>query len=139
MLPYLKSLETYHGPGKDDAHGKDGPINISDGGFRGTKGQEDFLAAAAKVGYESTEDLQRLDECNKFERWLRYVSPDGKRQDTAHTYLHPRLQDGKHPNLHVLVKSKVLRVLFDDQKNAVGVEYSMSVQIQYQKLLLTPS
>jgi alcohol oxidase len=53
---------------------------------------------------------------------MRYISPDGKRQDAASRYLHPRLQDGKHPNLHVLVETRVVRILFDD-KRAVGVEY----------------
>lgn len=130
-MPYLKSLETYHGKGKSEHHGYDGPIHISDGGFRGTNSMNDFITAAAKVGYKDTDDLQCLEENNKFERWLRYVSPEGKRQDTAHTYLHPLLQDGKHPNLHVLVKSKVLRVVFDDQKRAVGVEYSMSRPVQH--------
>lgn len=131
IMPYLKSLETYHGKGKSEHHGYDGPIHISDGGFRGTNSMNDFISAAAKVGYKDTDDLQCLEENNKFERWLRYVSPEGKRQDTAHTYLHPLLQDGKHPNLHVLVKSKVLRVVFDDQKRAVGVEYSMSRPVQH--------
>lgn len=91
---------------------------------------ENYISAAKKAGYDDTQDLQCLDENNKYERWLRYVSPEGKRQDTAHTYLHPLLQDGKHPNLHVLVKSKVLRVVFDDQKRAVGVEYTPNPQYQ---------
>ncbi|KAI7975026.1 hypothetical protein EIK77_002379 [Talaromyces pinophilus] len=55
---------------------------------------------------------------------MRYISPDGKRQDAASRYLHPRLRDGKHPNLHVLLKTKIVRVLFDcDNKKAGGVEY----------------
>jgi alcohol oxidase len=75
-------------------------------------------------------DLQNLDENNGLERWLRYVSPEGKRQDTAHTYLHPKLEDGQHPNLHVLVESKVVRVLFDETKRAVGVEYTPNPEFQ---------
>lgn len=56
---------------------------------------------------------------------MRYISPDGKRQDAASRYLHPKLQDGQHPNLHVLIQTKVVRVLFDhdNNKRAVGVEY----------------
>lgn len=55
----------------------------------------------------------------------RYVSPEGKRQDAAHCYVHPLLEDGKHPNLHVLIKSKVARVIFDrsNPPRAIGVEY----------------
>ena len=53
------------------------------------------------------------------------MSPDGKRQDAAHRYVHPLLQDGQHPNLHVLVESKVIRIIFDESSppRAVGVEY----------------
>jgi alcohol oxidase len=33
------------------------------------------------------------------------------------------IQSGDYPNLHLLVDSKVTRVLFDDNKRATGVEY----------------
>jgi choline dehydrogenase-like flavoprotein len=35
------------------------------------------------------------------------------------------LQDGKHPNLHILLESKILRVLFDKSSTpkAIGIEY----------------
>ncbi|KAI0126264.1 alcohol oxidase-like protein [Xylariales sp. AK1849] len=122
VLPFMKKLETYHGPGDKEVHGYDGPIHVSSGTFRATKSESDFIEAAGKVGYPEHKDLQMLDANNGIERWQRYVSPDGKRQDTAHTYLHPKLQDGKHPNLHVVVESQVLRVLFEGKK-AVGIEY----------------
>ncbi|KAH7014854.1 alcohol oxidase-like protein [Ilyonectria destructans] len=122
LLPYLKKLETYHGEDPDNVHGRDGPINVSDGTFRGVNAESDFINAAGEVGWPEIPDLQNLKSINGFQRWKRFVSPDGKRQDTAHRYLHPALQDGKHPNLHVLVESSVVRVLFDDNKKAVGVE-----------------
>jgi alcohol oxidase len=68
-------------------------------------------------------DLQNLDANNAIERYYRYVGPNGRRQDSAHRYLHPKLQSGEYPNLHVLVEKKVVKVLFDDNKRAVGVEY----------------
>lgn len=83
-----------------------------------------------QMGWPEIADLQTLDAINGVQRWKRYVSPEGKRQDTAHRYLHPRLQDGKHPNLHVLCESKVLRVLFDDDKRAVGVECTPNPDLQ---------
>ena len=52
------------------------------------------------------------------------MTPEGVRADAAHAYIHPLLNDGKHPNLHVLCESKVVRVLFDENKRAVGVEYT---------------
>ena len=81
------------------------------------------MDAAAKLGYPEYKDLQSLDANNGTERYLRYVGPNGRRQDSAHRYLHPKLQSGDYPNLHVLVEKQVLKVLFDDNKRAVGVEY----------------
>lgn len=63
-----------------------------------------------------------MDAVNGVQRAMRYVDPEGRRQDTAHQYLFPRLGDGRHPNLHVLLQSRVKRVLFDG-KRAVGIEY----------------
>jgi alcohol oxidase len=126
----FSQLETYHGKGEKDHHGYNGPIHVSDGTFRASTSEDDFIKATSKVGWPEISDLQSLDANNGIGRWLRYVSPDGKRQDTAHTYLHPKLQDGKHPHLHVLVESKVLRVLFDENKRAVGVEYTSNPDFQ---------
>ncbi|EED11964.1 glucose dehydrogenase, putative [Talaromyces stipitatus ATCC 10500] len=124
MLPYLRKLETYHGPGAKDTHGSNGPIHVSGGTYRALKSENDFISAAKKVGWTEIEDLQDLDSNNGVQRAMRYISPDGKRQDAATKYLLPRLQNGKHPNLHVLIESKVVRVLFDNgNKKAVGVEY----------------
>ncbi|KAL2069366.1 hypothetical protein VTL71DRAFT_15704 [Oculimacula yallundae] len=123
LLPYLQKLETYHGSGKPDTHGCDGPIHISDGGYSSKGLQQDFITAAGKVGLSDILDLQDLKSNNGVSRWLRYISPDGKRQDTAHRYLHALLNGGKHPNLHVLVETQVVRVLFDEQAKANGVEF----------------
>jgi alcohol oxidase len=103
---------------------------VSDGGFRAKVAEDDFMTAAANYGLPEIHDLQNLDENNGFERWQRYVSPEGKRQDTAHRYLHPKLEDGQHPNLRVLVESKVVRVLFDETKRAIGVEYTPNPEFQ---------
>lgn len=83
-------------------------------------------------GLPESKDMQSLDANNCCERSLRYVSPEGKRQDAAHTFLHPKLQDGKHPNLHVLVETKVVRVIFDDAKKACGVEVAPNPDFQIQ-------
>ncbi|KAI1773250.1 GMC oxidoreductase [Hypoxylon cercidicola] len=138
LWPYLKKLETYHGPGDPKHHGFDGPIHVSDGLFRSKRFEDDWLHAAEQVGYPEIADLQSLDTNNGFQRWLRYMSPDGKRMNTAHAYLHPRLRDGKHPNLHVLVQSKVVRVLFDEHKRACGVEFTPNPQFQMQASYSTP-
>lgn len=81
------------------------------------------MEAAAQMGYPEVDDLQNLDNNNAVERYLRYVGPNGRRSDAAHTYIHPKLRSGDYPNLHVLVEKQVNKVLFDDNKRAVGVEY----------------
>lgn len=40
------------------------------------------------------------------------------------------MADGKHPNLHLLLETKVARVLFDSDKRAVGVECEPSNSFQ---------
>ncbi|KAK5173083.1 uncharacterized protein LTR77_003205 [Saxophila tyrrhenica] len=123
ILPFMKKLETYHGSGTKN-HGDRGPVQISNGAFRGIKSQEDWLSAASKLGYQEYTDLQDPTSVNNgWERAMKYSTPEGDRADSAHAYIHPLLEDGKHINLHVLCESKVVRVLFDDNKRAVGVEY----------------
>ncbi|RYP75326.1 hypothetical protein DL771_002422 [Monosporascus sp. 5C6A] len=129
LLPYMKKLETYHGHGEAERHGYNGPVHISSGTYRAKASEDDFIRAAGEVGYQEFRDLQDLEANNGVERWQRYIGPDGRRQDAASSYLHPKLQDGEHPNLHVIVESQVSRILFD-QKRAVGVEYSPNPEYQ---------
>ncbi|KAH6695058.1 alcohol oxidase [Plectosphaerella plurivora] len=124
LLPFMKKLETYHGPGDKSVHGDSGPVHVSSGTFRSEAPENDFIQAAKQIGIQEIKDLQCLDANNGIERWLRTVSKDGKRQDTARVYLHDKLNGDSYPNLHVLVESKVVRVLLDDEKRAVGVEYT---------------
>ncbi|KIV79922.1 hypothetical protein PV11_07461 [Exophiala sideris] len=130
LYPFLKKFETYHGQGEKEHHGQDGPIHVSSGTFRAKAAENDFIEAAAKMGYNELKDLQNLDTNNGTERWLRYVSPDGKRQDAAHRYLHPKLESGDYPNLHVLVQNQVVKVLFNEEKRAVGVEYQANPKFE---------
>ncbi|KAI1497613.1 putative alcohol oxidase [Biscogniauxia marginata] len=128
LLPYLKKFETYHGLRGKDHHGYNDPIQVSDGPFCSTKADDDFIAALEEVGYHEVEDLQDFNSVS-VARGRKYVFPEGKRQDVANTYLHPRLQDGKHPNLHVLVESQVIRVIFDNNR-ASGVEFRPNPALQ---------
>jgi alcohol oxidase len=73
--------------------------------------------------------MQDFKAANGFSRWLRYNSPDGKRQDTAHRYVHPLMASGDYPNLHLLVQSTVSRVIFEGNR-AVGVEYLPNASFQ---------
>ncbi|KAK4894498.1 hypothetical protein LTR27_007384 [Elasticomyces elasticus] len=123
IYPFLKKFENYHGQGEKEHHGFDGPVNISGGTHRCKHAEDDFIQAADAMGYHELKDIQNLRDNNATERWLKYVGPNGRRQDSAHRFLHPKLQSGKFPNLHVLVEKQVIRVLLDENKKAVGVEY----------------
>lgn len=116
-------LETYHGDDAKGVHGHEGPIHISRGTYSSPKIENDFISAAKTVGWSEVPDLSDLDSINAVWRAKRFISPLGKRQDVVSTYLRPRLRDGKHPNLHVLVESEVSRILIDDNKKASGVEF----------------
>ncbi|OTB08952.1 putative alcohol oxidase [Hypoxylon sp. CI-4A] len=121
LMPYLNKYETYHGSRGKDYHGYDGPVHVSHGPLCNTKFVDDAIDALKAVGVNQVEDLQDYNSIG-VARGNKFMSPGGKRQDVGHSYLHPRLQDGRHPNLHVLVESQVLKVIFKDGR-ACGVEY----------------
>ncbi|ORY12196.1 GMC oxidoreductase-domain-containing protein [Clohesyomyces aquaticus] len=123
ILPFMRNFETYHGRGDREHHGDSGPVHVSKGTYIARRAEDTFLDAATKVGYPEIRDLQTLDANNGVERYMRYVGLNGRRQDAAHAYVHPKLQSGKYPNLHVLVEKQVIRILLDGNKRAVGVEY----------------
>ncbi|RYP72124.1 hypothetical protein DL770_008017 [Monosporascus sp. CRB-9-2] len=129
LWPYLRKFETYHGLGREEHHGYDGPIQVSGGPFRSVEAENGSITAMREVGYHEVEDLQDLQSIG-VARILKYVSPQGQRQDVAHTYLHPRLQDGRHPNLHVLVESQIVRVIFDGSRRTSGVEFRPNPAMQ---------
>ncbi|KAM7187200.1 GMC oxidoreductase domain containing protein [Rhypophila sp. PSN 637] len=122
LMPLINKIETYHGPGDQSRHGHNGPIHISAGTFRSERSRESFIAAAQKADRPVVDDAQAFDEIG-IQRAVSYISPEGIRQDTASRYLLPKLKDGRHPELHVLLQHLVLRILFDDNKKAVGVEF----------------
>ncbi|RYP57265.1 hypothetical protein DL769_009591 [Monosporascus sp. CRB-8-3] len=126
LIPYMRKAETYHSDDPKRVHGTDGPIHISQGTFSATRSQDAFVEAAAQQGWKEVADLGDLESVNGVQRAKRYISPNGKRQDAAHKYLHPRLQGGERPNLHVLVQAQVISVTFDGKK-ASGITYQPSV------------
>jgi alcohol oxidase len=134
MIEYFKRFETYSGTGKEGVHGCEGPIGVSGGRFRTPRAEDAFLRAAGLVGLKEVDDVQsmRPAEVNAVQRMFRYVSPGtGRRQDAATCHLKPRLRDGKHPNLHVLVEHQIVRVIVDDvSKKAVGIECRPTPDLQ---------
>lgn len=108
----------------DENHGDNGPIQVSRGTYDAPKMQAEYIAAAKKVGWREVPDRSDVNSVNAVWRANRFISPEGKRQDAASCYIHPRLKDGEHPNLQILVETQVTRVLFDQTNDrAVGVEF----------------
>ncbi|KAG9256214.1 putative glucose dehydrogenase [Emericellopsis atlantica] len=122
MLRCMKKVEDYHDPDPEGTHGTRGPVQVSGGLYRAKRAEEDFLRALDEVGWPIVEDLQDLRAVNSFARARRMVSPEGRRQDAAHKYLHPRLSDRAHSNLHVLVETQAVKVLVEDGQ-AKGVVF----------------
>ncbi|OAA72378.1 alcohol dehydrogenase [Cordyceps fumosorosea ARSEF 2679] len=106
----------------ESAHGHAGPIQISYGTHCPKMINDDIFDAAEALGIPHVANLQDFEAGHGFERWAKYISPDGRRQDTAHGYIHPLLKSGNYPNLHILPDSTVTRIKFDGTR-AVGVEY----------------
>jgi alcohol oxidase len=68
MLPLCNKLETYHikGEGHDESkHGYEGPIHVSDGGYRG-KSELEFMKTITEMGHEEIIDLQNLENNGGF-------------------------------------------------------------------------
>ncbi|KAF7538141.1 hypothetical protein G7054_g3177 [Neopestalotiopsis clavispora] len=127
LAPYMNKVETYHGEGLKEHHGQAGPIQISSGPYRQKGAEQDFISSMNHIGYPETKDLHNLESSNGVAHCLKYASLEGMRQDAAHTYLHPRIKDGHHDNLKVLLESQVIKVIFDTETNrAVGVEYRVN-------------
>lgn len=80
-----------------------------------------MIQAGIRAGVPETLDAQDLETSHGLQRNLLYTSPGGKRSDAAHAYLHPRLRDGKHDNLHVLTEHQVKKTLIEDGR-VIGVE-----------------
>jgi alcohol oxidase len=114
-------METYHVTAGQDTHGYDGPIHVSRGGSSSALADQFIKSAKTVYGVDSVPDAQDFKTVNRTAKWAKWINPvTGKRSDAAHAYVHPILDT--QDNLHLLVESKVIRVLFEGEK-AVGVEY----------------
>ncbi|KAJ6585900.1 GMC oxidoreductase-domain-containing protein [Mycena capillaripes] len=124
LVPLAKKLETYQAGVVDSTHGSSGPIKVSRGGHE-TKLGEDFLAAAAGFPRERgfTDDMNDFLTCDVYGRLPKYIDADtGRRSDAAHCYLYSQTHNH---NLRIVDHARVNRVLFNEEKCVVGVEYQV--------------
>ncbi len=117
-LPYFKRAERWEGE-HDDVHGKDGFL------FTSKMDQSPLCAkvieAGTQLGLEYREDVNNLPPgAGPSIGWCQQTRGGRRRASTARSYLRPVL---KRPNLQLVTKALVHRVLFDG-KRATGVEFS---------------
>ena len=85
-------------------------------------GEQFIKVAKSLYGWDTIVDAQDFKTINKTSRWAKWINPySGKRSDAAHGYVHPVMDT--QDNLHLLVESKVVRVLFEGKKS--GLELNM--------------
>jgi choline dehydrogenase len=123
-LPYFKRAERWEGEGSE-ARGKEGPLFTS--GTDRPAICATVIEAGKEVGLEYREDVNDLPpghtDCIG---WCQQTRGGRRRASAARTYLHPAL---KRPNLQLVTKALVHRVLFDG-KRAVGVEFSRNGTVE---------
>ena len=121
VLPYFKRAEG-RAEGGDTYRGGDGPLSTSYGPLDNPLHQA-WLDAAQEAGYSLTEDYNGYAQ-EGFGRMDMTVR-NGTRCSAAKAYLY---EARKRPNLKVIEKALVTRILFDGTR-AIGVEYERAGQL----------
>ncbi|PGH18035.1 hypothetical protein AJ79_00661 [Helicocarpus griseus UAMH5409] len=127
MIPFLKKFERYQvtDPEIDrSVHGYSGELSISAGGtYAQAPFQDAFYRACEQIGIKKVADVQDLKTAHAVGPWNMWIDEKtGLRQDVPHNFLFP-IMDAGNTKLKVLTDSTVVRVLFDESKRAIGVEY----------------
>ncbi|MQR00321.1 GMC family oxidoreductase [Glaciimonas soli] len=115
VLPYFKKLET-HPLGNTEYHNASGPINITPMKDQAHPICQEYLQACREMGYSINEDFngEHFEGAGIYDINTR----NGKRDSSGFAYLHPAL---RRPNLTLEHNAYAERILFDDDKRAIGV------------------
>ncbi|XP_069958460.1 glucose dehydrogenase [FAD, quinone] [Cherax quadricarinatus] len=119
VLPYFKKAETYRGTRNFQTaayHGTAGPLSVDDKRWSSTV-LDGFLKAGQELGYDVV-DPNGPEQIGFAVADVTQLN--GQRSSVAEAYLRPALSQG---NLHVIPEAHVTKILFDDQKRAVGVRF----------------
>ncbi|KAK3865585.1 hypothetical protein Pcinc_028825 [Petrolisthes cinctipes] len=112
VLPFFHKAEHYIGPDTGAVYGRGGPIGLK-GGLDGPLTNA-FLKGGVQLGFPFSDVNSHMQLGFSPST---FTIRNGKRSSTADSYLHPTP-----PNLHLLHSTKVLRIIFNEEKRAVGVE-----------------
>jgi choline dehydrogenase len=117
VLPFFKKAENWEG-GESDVRGRDGPLFTSK--MDRSPLCTAVIEAGKEIGLEYREDVNNLPPgAGDSIGWCQQTRGGRWRASTARTYLRLAL---KRPNLNVIVKAQVNRIVFDGRR-AVAVEY----------------
>ncbi len=122
VLPYFQKAEDQE-MGADDFHGKGGPLSVSNIRQHHVL-CEAFIAAAQEAGIKRNDDFNGPDQ--EGVGYYQLTERNGLRCSTAVGYLRDA---EKRPNLTIITKALVTRVLLEGKK-AVGIEYKRSGTLQ---------
>src|SRR5690242_11423597 len=123
-LPFFRRAENWEGE-ESEVRGKGGPLFTS-------KMDRSPLCAAVieagqQIGLEYREDVNDLPPgAGNSIGWCQQTRGGRRRASTARTYLRPAL---KRPNLQLVVKAQVNRIVFDGRR-AVAVEYERNGTVE---------
>lgn len=122
VLPYYRRLES-HPLGNTEYHRADGRIRITQMRDQAHPLCDSFLDACKHLGFPLNDDFNgaTLEGAGIYDINTR----QGFRDSSSRAYLHPAM--GR-PQLTVELQCLVDRILFDDQKRAIGVSYLQNGQ-----------
>jgi choline dehydrogenase len=119
VLPYFKRAENWQGEASE-LHGNGGFLTTSPMSERPAACQA-IIDAGREIGLEYRADVNHLPPgAGDSIGWCQQTRGGRRRASAARTYLRPA---SKRPNLHIVTKALVRRVLFNGSR-AVGVEFS---------------
>jgi choline dehydrogenase-like flavoprotein len=117
-LPYFRKAERWEGE-ETELRGKQGPLHTSK--MDRPPICATVIEAGKELGLEYREDVNSLPPgAQDSIGWCQQTRGGRRRASTARTYLRPAL---KRPNLQLVTKALVHRIVFDGSR-AVGVEFS---------------
>jgi choline dehydrogenase len=124
VLPHFKNVETSSRYASNPAyHGNSGPLHVGPGGW--LPDQDNLLVqAAANIGIPFNPDwngAQQILSSNGSSGFHELTIWNGTRQEAFGSFLRPILS---RPNLWVMDSASVRRVRFNNQKQAVAVEWT---------------
>ncbi|HTH75196.1 MAG TPA: GMC family oxidoreductase N-terminal domain-containing protein [Trinickia sp.] len=120
VLPYFRRAED-NARGENEWHGSGGPLTVSDLRFRNPFSAH-FVAAAMEAGYRENGDFNGEEQ--EGVGFYQVTQRDGRRCSVARAYLYERIGESAGPpaNVDLIVDACALRVLFNGERRATGIE-----------------